>query len=217
MRASPLRLLAAASAAASVAAAAAPPATAAPAAPPPPLRNNNGLNRVPLMGWNTWCTDGRCERDWCNEDEVKSVADALTASGLFAAGYRHVALDDCWGYPNRTVDGQLQPDPARFPSGMLELTRWLHARNFTFGIYTSLGHTTCSMAEHTAHLPGSWGHVACVARPGWGGARSRGYGVVRAREGVGWCALARVGPSTNPAAVAGGQAAWVAAGARDEW
>jgi hypothetical protein len=43
---------------------------------------------------------------------------------------------------------------------MLELTRWLHARNFTFGIYTSLGHSTCSMAEHTAHLPGSYGHFA---------------------------------------------------------
>lgn len=31
------------------------------------------------------------------------------------------------------------------------------------GIYTSLGYTTCSMAEHKAHLPGSWGSFALDA------------------------------------------------------
>ena len=23
--------------------------------------------RTPMMGWTTWCTDGPCERDVCNE------------------------------------------------------------------------------------------------------------------------------------------------------
>lgn len=83
------------------------------------------------MGWNTWSTQGKTERDYCDENEVKGVAIALQQSGLQDIGFKHVALDDCWGFPNRTADGHLQADPSRFPKGIKELADWLHARNFT--------------------------------------------------------------------------------------
>lgn len=56
------------------------------------LKNNNGLNRVPVMGWNTWCTDGICERDVCNETEILGVAHAIKDSGLYDIGYKMIAM-----------------------------------------------------------------------------------------------------------------------------
>ena len=55
---------------------------------------------------------------------------------------QHIALDDCWAWTSRDASGNLQPDPSRFPSGIPSLVDWLHDRNFTFGIYTSLGYET---------------------------------------------------------------------------
>jgi alpha-galactosidase len=94
-----------------------------------------------------------------HQTEIKSVATALTASGLQKIGFSLLALDDCWQSTTRDpVTQRMQPDPERFPLGMLELVQWLHARGFTMGIYTSLGYETCSMAGHTSHLPGSFGY-----------------------------------------------------------
>ena len=38
--------------------------------------------------------------------------------GWLAAGYRYIIVDDCWPSMSRDAQGRLQPDPARFPSGM---------------------------------------------------------------------------------------------------
>ena len=65
-----------------------------------------------------------------------SVAAAADAPAV-RRGYTYVNLDDCWIHPNRTADGQLQPDPNRFPAGIEELTGWLHERHFKFGLCTS--------------------------------------------------------------------------------
>ena len=82
--------------------------------------------------------------DVCHEDEVKAVASEMQRNGMLAAGYNYMNLDDCWIDPERTHDGQLQPDRYRFPSGIANLTAWLHQRNFLFGVYTSGGRTTCA-------------------------------------------------------------------------
>lgn len=52
----------------------------------------NGLALTPPMGWNSWNKFG------CNvtEQKVESVADYLVSSGLAAAGYTYVDIDDCW-------------------------------------------------------------------------------------------------------------------------
>jgi hypothetical protein len=37
---------------------------------------DNGVGARPPMGWNTWCTDDACgARDYCTEQEVRSVAE----------------------------------------------------------------------------------------------------------------------------------------------
>ena len=55
---------------------------------------NNGLGRLPPMGWNTWCVGGHCGTDICTEEEIKSVAESLISTGLQAAGYTRVNLDE---------------------------------------------------------------------------------------------------------------------------
>lgn len=44
------------------------------------------------MGWNPWNKYG-CE---INEVLMKQTADSLVDSGLAAAGYNYLNLDDCW-------------------------------------------------------------------------------------------------------------------------
>jgi hypothetical protein len=45
--------------------------------------------RLPVMGWNSWCTDDFCGLlDLCFEAEIHEIADAMNASGMVAAGYR---------------------------------------------------------------------------------------------------------------------------------
>jgi alpha-galactosidase len=45
------------------------------------------------MGWNTWCTEGSCGRDFCNAQEVMAVADAMTTNGMKDVGFQYINLD----------------------------------------------------------------------------------------------------------------------------
>lgn len=91
------------------------------------------------MGWSTWNTYG------CRIDEklVRATADALVSSGMKAAGYEYVLIDDCWQAPQRDAQGRLQVDPKTFPSGIRALAGELHAKGLKLGIYTSAGKLTC--------------------------------------------------------------------------
>jgi len=106
------------------------------------------------MGWNTWCTDDwiECESDFCNEDEIKQIAEAMATNGMKDAGYEYINLDDCWAGP-RDADGNLTGDPTRFPSGMKAMTDYIHSLGLKFGVYTCAGNYTCK-----GYRPGSWGH-----------------------------------------------------------
>ena len=57
----------------------------------------------PVLGWNTWCTQNECGKDWCSAAEVLSVGASMKAEGLLAAGYDRLHLDDCWGIRNPTT------------------------------------------------------------------------------------------------------------------
>ena len=115
-------------------------ALAALACPSPALALEDGLARTPPMGWGSW------NRFDCRIDErtVRETADAMVATGMRDAGYRYVLLDDCWMSPTRTPAGDLQPDAARFPSGIGSLGRYIHARGLRFGLYQDLGARTCN-------------------------------------------------------------------------
>jgi hypothetical protein len=63
---------------------------------------------------------------------VVGVAKAMVSSGLAAAGYTIVALDDCYLATER-VDGRLVAGPT-FPSGMKNLGDSLHSMGLKFGV-----------------------------------------------------------------------------------
>lgn len=108
---------------------------------------DNGLARSPPLGWDSW-NRFRCDVD---ERRIRAGADALIRSGLAAAGYRYVIVDDCW-QGIRGADGRLSADPRRFPSGMRALADYVHARGLKFGLYSDAGEFSCQ------HRPGSRGH-----------------------------------------------------------
>lgn len=120
----------------------------------------NGLGRTPQMGWNEWNTFG------CNSNDalIRAVADAMVSTGMAAAGYQYVNLDDCWSSRTRNADGTLQPDPAKFPNGIKAVADYVHSKGMKMGIYSSAGTTTCS------GYPGSIGFEAQDARTwaSWG-------------------------------------------------
>ena len=103
---------------------------------------DNGLARTPPMGWNSWNKFG------CNVSEtlIKQMADAMVSSGMLAAGYQYLNLDDCWEGA-RDGNGFIQPDGTRFPSGMKALGDYIHAKGLKFGLYSSIGKYTCATFE----------------------------------------------------------------------
>ncbi|GAA4484604.1 glycoside hydrolase family 27 protein [Gluconacetobacter asukensis] len=112
----------------------------------------------PPMGWNSWNHYG----DKIRDADIRHAADALLSSGMAAAGYRTVIIDDGW-QGQRDAQGNLQPDPSRFPD-MKALADYIHGRGLRFGLYSSPGARTC------AGRPGSEGHEAQDARrfAAWG-------------------------------------------------
>ena len=106
------------------------------------------LSTTPPMGWNSWNRFG-CEID---EQLIRETADGLVASGMAAAGYEYINIDDCWMAYERDADGNLQPDPSRFPGGIAAIADYIHARGLKLGIYSSAGTLTCE------GRPGSLGH-----------------------------------------------------------
>jgi alpha-galactosidase len=114
----------------------------------------NGLARTPPMGWNPWYRF-RCN---VNEDLIRRTADIMVSSGMKAAGYRYVNLDDCWMARTRDPSGSLAPDPAKFPHGIRALADYVHSKGLKFGIYADAGGATCQ------GFPGSRGHFDQDAR-----------------------------------------------------
>ncbi|WP_329740859.1 glycoside hydrolase family 27 protein [Dyella sp. A6] len=121
---------------------------------------DNGLARTPPMGWNSW------NAFHCNVSAklVEATADAMVASGMKAAGYTYVNIDDCWLLKQRGPHGELVPDPAKFPQGIKAVADYVHSKGLKLGIYESAGATTC------AGYPGSLGHEKQDARQfaSWG-------------------------------------------------
>ena len=97
---------------------------------------------------------------------MRAIADALASPPLNALNYSLILLDDCWSATTRdNATGQLQPDPARFPSGIPALVDYVSARGLTLGLYTCAGTKTCKYGR-----PGSAYHYELDAQTlvGWG-------------------------------------------------
>jgi alpha-galactosidase len=112
------------------------------------------------MGWNSWNTFGHN----INETVVRETADALVSSGLKDHGYNYIVIDDCWSIKDRRDgNGDLIPDPEKFPNGMKALADYVHGKGFKFGIYSDAAEQTCAgfpgslgFEEQDAQLWASW-------------------------------------------------------------
>jgi alpha-galactosidase len=115
--------------------------------------HDNGLAKTPPMGWNSW------NKFACNVSEklIKEMADAMVTSGMRDAGYIYLVIDDCWQI-DRDAQGNILPDPQRFPSGMKALADYVHSKGLKFGLYSDAGTLTCQKR------PGSRGYEFQDAR-----------------------------------------------------
>ncbi len=99
---------------------------------------NEVLGATPPMGWNSWNSFG------CNLDEalIKQIADTFVSSGMQAAGYQYVNLDDCW-MDGRDSNGKLRWNATKFPDGIPALAEYVHNKGLKLGIYEAANTTTC--------------------------------------------------------------------------
>ena len=102
----------------------------------------------PPMGFNTWNTFGE------NYDEkvLKELVDTFCEKGLDKLGYNYFVIDDCWAEKERDKQGNLVPDPKKFPGGIRKFSDYVHAKGLKFGMYSCCGNMTC------AGYPGSLWH-----------------------------------------------------------
>lgn len=106
---------------------------------------DNGLARTPPMGWNSWNKFAGKVTD----KDVRGMADAMVSSGMKAAGYTYINIDDTWEGP-RDKDGNITSN-LKFPD-MKALADYVHSKGLKIGIYSSPGPKTC------AGYTGSYGH-----------------------------------------------------------
>jgi|GEM_PF-543504 len=119
----------------------------------------DGVARTPPMGyctWNSFIFD-------FDEKVIRELADAMVSSGMKDAGYEYLMVDEP-GFRTRDKDGNLVPDPKKYPGGMKALGDYLHARGLKLGIYTDAKSVTCG------GFLGSYGHFEQDARlfASWG-------------------------------------------------
>jgi alpha-galactosidase len=119
------------------------------------------LAATPPMGWNSWNMFG-----WnIHEDSIRQTADAMASMGFRELGYEYIVIDDCWSRKSgRDSNGDLVPDPEKFPGGMKALADYVHNLGFKIGIYSDAADLTCGshpgsygFEDQDAHLWASWG------------------------------------------------------------
>lgn len=93
---------------------------------------------TPLMGWSSWNTFALRISDKI----IMGQADAMVESGLKAAGYNYLNIDDGY-FGGRDEEGNLLIHPDRFPNGMRPVVDYIHSKGLKAGIYTDAGHNTC--------------------------------------------------------------------------
>ena len=98
----------------------------------------------PTMGWSSWNTFALN----INEDVIKGQALAMVSTGLKAAGYQYINIDDGYFYNRNETTGALLIHPQKFPKGLRPIVDYIHSLGLKAGIYSDAGVNTC----------GSWGN-----------------------------------------------------------
>ena len=89
------------------------------------------------------------------------MTDLLVSGGYKAAGYEYVIIDDCWLAETRAADGQLQPNPVQFPSGMKALADYVSES----GITTELTYQVIILHYYNNTLNLGRGHAGSQVEP----------------------------------------------------
>ena len=130
-------------------------------ADPRALNTARALARTPPMGFNNWARfqcaaqaplAGAFRDAYGFQDFMLDQGRALVTTGLAAAGYRTVVVDDCW--MERGSDGRLRGvanwgsfrHPSAQPGFEADLSHYmvsLHALGLQGGLYNTSGETTC--------------------------------------------------------------------------
>ncbi len=102
--------------------------------------NFKELAVTPPMGWNSWNWFGKMN---INETVVRQVIDAIVKEGLRDVGYRYVVVDGGWRDTKLGPNGELLPNPIRFPHGIKILADYAHSKGLKFGLHTVPGTNDC--------------------------------------------------------------------------
>jgi alpha-galactosidase len=73
---------------------------------------------------------------------VLNTSSVISHSGLLAAGYEYINVDDCWSSSRDPDNNTIIPDYSKFPNGMAYVADQLHAAGFKFGMYSDAGNDT---------------------------------------------------------------------------
>ncbi|NEC88497.1 RICIN domain-containing protein [Streptomyces sp. SID12501] len=93
----------------------------------------------PSMGWASWNSFASS----IDFDVIKQQTDALVSSGMGAAGYQYVNLDDGWWQGDRASDGTITVDADLWPTGMKAVADYIHSKGLKAGIYSDAGKNGC--------------------------------------------------------------------------
>jgi alpha-galactosidase len=135
----------------------------------PAHAENNGVGLTPALGWSSWSF----LRSHPTAAKIEAQADALKSSGLAAAGYQYVNVDDFWYQcpgsqgPNVDADGRWVTDTLKFPAsggsdGIKVVADHVHADGLQFGLYVTPGVSSQAVAKNSTILGTSY-HVKDIA------------------------------------------------------
>jgi alpha-galactosidase len=140
-----------------------------PAGTAPAHAEDNGVGLTPALGWSSWSSI----RTKPTAAKIEAQADAMKSSGLAAAGFQYVNVDDFWYQcpgsqgPNVDADGRWVTDTTKFPpsggsDGIKVVADHVHADGLKFGLYVTPGVSAQAVAQNSAILGTSY-HVKDIA------------------------------------------------------
>ncbi|KAK2791925.1 hypothetical protein FQN52_004367 [Onygenales sp. PD_12] len=101
---------------------------------------DNGLGKTPILGWSSWNV-AQC--DAASEKYALETANLFIELGLKDLNYTYVNIDDCWSTKERDSEGNLVPDPDKWPRGIRAVAEELHGMGLKLGLYGCAGTQTC--------------------------------------------------------------------------
>jgi hypothetical protein len=122
-----------------------------------------GPDQTPVMGWSGWSF----LRLGADTAQIEGEARALVSTGLAAAGYRYINIDDGWyqcpGSQGPNVDGygRWVVNTASYPNvgsqnGIAALAAYVHSLGLKFGIYLTPGISSQAVTQNTPILGTSY-------------------------------------------------------------